>query len=61
MKTEKGREWNKMTESNGNRLLQPMVNSRLNDVRCINYDKDHMSELQIKNRSERDLCSCEVT
>ena len=26
-----------------------------NDVRCILYDKDHMSELRIKNRSERDL------
>ena len=25
------------------------------------YDKDHMSELQIRNRSERDLRSCEVT
>ena len=25
------------------------------------YDKDHMSELWIKNRNERDLCSCEVT
>ena len=25
------------------------------------YDKDHMSELRIKNRSERDLRSCEVT
>ena len=25
------------------------------------YDKDHMSELWIENRSERDLCSCEVT
>ena len=25
------------------------------------YDKDHTSELRIKNRSERDLCSCEVT
>ena len=25
------------------------------------YDKDHMSELQIKDRSERDLHSCEVT
>ena len=24
-------------------------------------DKDHMSALQIKNRSERDLRSCEVT
>ena len=24
------------------------------------YDKDHMSELQIKNRSERDLLSCEI-
>ena len=25
------------------------------------YDKDHMSELWIKNRSESDLRSCEVT
>ena len=25
------------------------------------YDKDHMSELQIENRIERDLHSCEVT
>ena len=25
------------------------------------YDKDHMSEVQIENRSERDLRSCEVT
>ena len=25
------------------------------------YDKDHMSELRVKNRSERDLRSCEVT
>ena len=25
------------------------------------YDKDHMSELRIENRSERDLRSCEVT
>ena len=31
-----------------------------NDVKCI-YDKDHMSELWIRNRSERDLCSFEVT
>ena len=28
---------------------------------CYVYDKDHMSELRINNRSERDLRSCEVT
>ena len=25
------------------------------------YDKDHMGEPRIENRSESDLCSCEVT
>ena len=30
-------------------------------IMWIVYDKDYMSELQIKNRSERDLRSCEVT
>ena len=28
---------------------------------CSVYEKDHMSELRTKNRSERDLLSCEVT
>ena len=28
---------------------------------CSVYEKGHMSELRTKNRSERDLLSCEVT
>ena len=33
----------------------------LNSIVWSLYDKDHMSELRIKNRSESDLRSCEVT
>ena len=42
-------------------LTLSTVSSENNEDAFNVYDKDHMSELRIKNRSERDLRSCEVT
>ena len=48
-----------LTLAQENKGLPEYKHSIIRNVKL--YDKDHMSELWIKNRSESDLRSCEVT